>query len=153
MQNRQARDGAKHTVLVGAQTRTTDVESAAFSTADFLVNEIEYDIGVGGETFDDSNKIELELSKAPSLAGVYAAYTGDVLLHDVAAGTTVTVTADANGMIKAFVAAHATAKRYVVTLLEAGFYKTKFEYTGTHNTGTPIAANLRQSEGRNAPAI
>lgn len=145
---RQGKDGAKHTVLLGAAARNADAESAAFSTRDFAVNELELDMGVGGITFDATDKIEWELSKSDTEGGAYAAYTGDVLLLDVGAGTVTKVTADSNGVIKAFVAAHAAAKRYVATLLEPGWYKSKLEYSGTHGTATPNALNLRQSEGR-----
>lgn len=152
---REARDGAKHTVLLGAAARDADAESAAFSNKDYQVSELELDMGVGGITFTDTDKIELELSKSgdDTEAGVYAAYTGDVRLHDVATGATTTVTADANGMVKAFVAAHAAAKRYVITILDTGWFKAKLEYGGTHGAATPNALNLRQSEGRNVPAI
>lgn len=152
---RQARDGAKHTVLLGAAARDADAESAAFSNKDYQVTELELDMGAGGITFTSTDKIELEISKSAddTEGGSYAAYTGDVLLHDVAAETTTTVTADSNGVVKAFTAAHATAKRYVVTLLDTGWFKAKLEYGGTHGAATPNALNLRQSEGRNAPAI
>lgn len=149
MFNRQARDGAKHTVLLGAATRTADAASAGFSTAEHQVNELELDVGIGGITFDSTNKLEFKLTKSAddTLGGSYADYTGDVLLHDVAANTVTTVTCVA-GLVKAFVAAHAAAKRYVVTILEPGFYKATLDFSGTHGTGTPTAVNLRQHGGR-----
>lgn len=149
MLNRQARDGAKHTVLVGAQSRTTDVETAAFSTKDFQVNEIEVDVGIGGITFDTTDKLEVELTYSVDGVEAYAAVTdaGHVLLDGVA------VDPDSAGVVKAFVAAHAAAARYVLTLLTPGYYKLKFEFSGTHGAATPLAAHLRQSHGRNSPAI
>lgn len=146
---RQARDGAKHTVLVGAQTRTTDVETSAFSTEGYEVNEIEVDVGIGGITFDGTDKLEVELTYSVDGVEAYAAVTaeGDVLLDGAA------VDPDSNGVVKSFIVAHAAAARYVLTLLKPGFYKLKFEFSGTHGTGTPLGAHLRQSYGRNSPAV
>jgi hypothetical protein len=141
MLHRQANDGAKHTILVGVQTRTTDIESAAFATRDFAVNEIEVDVGIGGITFDGTDS-------ADGVAA-YAAVTdsGHVLLDGAA------VDPDSGGVVKAFVAAHAAAARYVLTILTPGWYKLKFEFSGTHGTGTPLAATLRQSCGRLNPPL
>ncbi|MBI1188307.1 MAG: hypothetical protein GC206_13415 [Alphaproteobacteria bacterium] len=155
MQNKQAKEIAKHTVLLGAAARDADAESAAFSTREHEVNEIELDMGVGGITFTSTDKIEFELSKSAddTEGGSYAAYTGQVLLHDVNAGTISTVTCDSNGVAKAFVAAHAAARRYVVTILEPGWYKAKLEYGGTHGAATPNAVSLRQHAGRMNPSL
>lgn len=149
MFNRQGRDGAKHTVLVGAQTRTTDVETAAFSTNDYQVNEIEVDVGIGGITFDGTDKLEVELTYSVDGVIAYAAVTqaGHVLLDGVA------VDPDSAGVVKAFIVAHAAAARYVITTLKAGFYKLKFEFSGTHGSGTPLGAHLRQAEGRLKPPL
>lgn len=146
---RQARDGAKHTVLVGAQTRTTDVETAAFKVGDYEVNELELDVGIGGVTFDGTDKIEIEVTYSADGVEAYAAVTdtGHVLLDGVA------VDPDSAGVVKSFIVAHAAAARYVLTLLTPGWYKVKVEFSGTHGTGTPIGLHLRQSEGRLAPAI
>jgi hypothetical protein len=149
MLHRQANDGAKHTILVGVQTRTTDIESAAFATRDFAVNEIEVDVGIGGITFDGTDKLEVELTYSADGVAAYAAVTdsGHVLLDGAA------VDPDSGGVVKAFVAAHAAAARYVLTILTPGWYKLKFEFSGTHGTGTPLAATLRQSCGRLNPPL
>lgn len=88
-------------------------------------------VGVGGITFDSTNKIEFVLTKSDD----DVTYT-PVVQEDV---TCVTVTG--SGIVKSLTAAHAAPAIYNVGIkCDARYLKLLADFSGTHGTGTQIAA-------------
>lgn len=108
-------------------------------------------IGVGGITFTSTNKIEFQLEHADDngsgAAGTYSNVTADDL-YGADAPATVT-----GGIIKALTTAHATPD-----VSEFGykggkrFLRFTATFSGTHATGTPLAAVLVKGHPNIAPA-
>jgi hypothetical protein len=112
--------------LLAADTTPSAIDLQGFKSAAIVL-----DIGVGGITFDGTNKIEFVLTHSDD----------DSTYTNVADADVLGVTGVTNGIIKSLVAAHAAAtiskfgyiggKRYI---------KLKADFSGTHGTGTQIAA-------------
>ena len=89
-------------------------------------------VGVGGITFDATNKVEFKLTHSED-DDSYAAVTVDDVVGLTSVGT--------GGIIKSLVAAHAAA-----TVTEVGYkggkryLKLLADFSGTHGTETPISA-------------
>ena len=95
------------------------------------------DVGVGGITFDATNKIEFKLTASDD-GESYAA---------VADGEVVGVTVGTGGIIKSLVAAHAAATIDVLGYIgSAKYLKLLADFGGTHGTGTAIGAYVVQGE-------
>lgn len=95
------------------------------------------DIGVGGITFTSSNKVEFKLTESYDGGSYTAVADGDVVGVTVATG----------GIIKSLVAAHAAATIDVLGYIgSAKYLKLLADFSGTHATGTPLAAYVVQSE-------
>lgn len=90
------------------------------------------EVGVGGITFDDSNKVEFVLTHADTAGGSYTAVTDAEVL-----GATV----GAGGIVLTLDEAHASP-----TITKLGylgrkpFVKLLADFTGTHGTATPMSA-------------
>lgn len=152
MQQRLSKDGASLAVLIGAAALSADNTPAGVDIRGFQEIEIDLAIGIGGITFSGTDKIEFKLTAAEYTDGVLGAYaavaTGDVFLN----GAQVTV--GTGGIIKSLEAAHAAAAVYRFEYKgNAGSLKLLADFSGTHGAATPIAALVRKSHGRNAPAI
>lgn len=100
-------------------------------------------VGVGGVTFDDTDKIEFKLTHSDDDDSYEAVAQGDV--EGVTVGT--------GGIVKSLVAAHAAA-----TLTKVGYHggkrylKLLADFSGTHtDLPTPIAAFVVQGEPLIAP--
>lgn len=145
MQRKQHTDGAAHSVGLAPATRTTDAETAAIDTLDYQVVEIEIDVGIGGITFDGTDKLEIEVTKSDDNVTYVDAAAGDLLLNGDA------VTPTTGGVIRAYTSAKAAASRDVVTVIGPyRYWKVKFEFSGTHGTGTGTAVHVRKAHGRSA---
>jgi hypothetical protein len=130
-------------LLIGAATLAADNTPVSVDLADFGGAEIVLAIGAGGITFSGTNKVEFVLrhGDASDQSTHTAVDPSDVL------GVTAT-----SGIIKALVSAHASAgvyrfgykgtKRYISLLAD---------FSGTHGTGTPIAATAVLGVPRVAP--
>lgn len=112
-----------------------DNTPAALDLLDYGAAALLLHIGVGGITFSGTNKIEFILTHSDDDT-TYTAVTDDDVLKDANAPAAIT-----NGIVRSLIAAHAAAtiqklgyvggKRYVKLLAD---------FSGTHGTGTPIAA-------------
>jgi len=105
---------------------------------------IEIAVGIGGITFDGSNKIEFKLTDSDNNSD-YAA---------VAAADVQGVTPDTGGIIKSLVAAHAAPTVTKVGYIGGKRYlKILADFSGTHGAATPICVTVVKGRARNiAPA-
>lgn len=116
---------------------TADNTPAAIDLRGYHSATILLTIGVGGITFTGTNKIEFVLTHSDDDT-TYTPVTDNDVVKDVLAPDAIT-----NGIVRALTAAHAAAdvqklgyvggKRYVKLLAD---------FSGTHGTGTPIAATV-----------
>lgn len=120
--------------LIPAATYDADNTPAAVDLIGFEAAEIALEIGVGGITFNGTNKIEFKLTHSDDNS-TYTAVTADDLVGSPSIGD--------GGIIKSLVAAHAAA-----TVEQFGyiggkrFLKLLADFSGTHGTGTPIGAQV-----------
>ena len=129
-------------VMIGAATLSADNTPAAVDLQGYNAAEIVIAVGVGGITFDGTNKVEFVLTHSDD-GTTYTDVTDDDMLG---------VSGISSGIIKSLVAAHAAAtvsrfgyignKRYLKLLAD---------FSGTHGTGTPIAAMCNKEYGYNQP--
>lgn len=132
------RDGATSKTLalaLGPSTLSADNTPAAIDLRGYRKATLTLAIGVGGISFDGTNKIEYKLTHSSDNV-TYTDVTEDDIVTDSLAPATI-----ASGIIRALTAAHAAptvqklgyigGKRYV-KLLE--------DFSGTHGSGTPAAA-------------
>jgi len=137
--------------MFGPITLAADNTPAPFDLQGFDSAAILLAVGIGGITFDGSNKIEFVLTHADDNGagspGIFTPVTA-ADIYGADAPTTVT-----GGIVKSLIAAHAAAD-----VTEVGykggkrFLKLLADFSGTHGTGTPIAALLVKGDPRNAPA-
>jgi hypothetical protein len=138
-------------MMIGPITLDDDNTPAAFDLQGFDSATLLLGVGAGGITFSGTNKIEFVLTHADDdgtgSPGDFSNVTADDIYGNDAP---VSVT---DGIVKALIAAHATAD-----VSEIGykggkrFLKLLAKFSGTHGTGTPIAAVLVKGNPRQAPA-
>ncbi len=117
--------------LIGAATLSADNTPVAVDRRGFESVEIVLAIGVGGITFSGTNKVEFVLTHSDDDSTYTAVATADMLGVTVATG----------GIIKSLTAAHAAAASYRFGYRGGKRYlKLLADFSGTHGTGTPIAA-------------
>jgi hypothetical protein len=115
---------------IGPVVLAADNTPAAIDMSNFGAAVIALSIGIGGITFDATNKVEFKLTHSDDTT--YAA----VAQEDVKG-----VTVGTGGIIKSLVAAHAAA-----SITEIGYHggkrylKLLADFSGTHGVGTPISA-------------
>lgn len=116
---------------IDAAALAADTTPAAIDRQGYEAVELVLAIGIGGITFDGSNKIEFPLT-----------HSDDGSTYDAVADADVKgVSGTSGGILKSLVAAHAAA-----TVSRFGYIgnrrylKWKADFTGTHGTATPIAA-------------
>lgn len=129
-------------VAIPAATYAADNTPASVDLLGFDSAVIELHIGVGGITFSGTNKIEFVLTHSDDDT-TYTAVT-DADLQNVS-GTS-------NGIVKALTAAHPAAD--VTKIGYVGLkrsIKLLADFSGTHGTGTPIAATVVMGDPANAP--
>lgn len=101
-------------------------------------------VGVGGITFNGTNKIEFKLTHADAENGTYTAVTDDDVQGVASVG--------AGGIIHSLKTAHADP-----TVTKVGyvggkpFAKLLADFSGTHGTATPIGATAVLTHPRAAP--
>lgn len=117
--------------LLPIATIAADNTPVAVDLLGFEAAEIALAIGVGGITFTGANKIEFVLTHSDD----NSTYT-NVTDADMKGVTGITT-----GIIKALTAAHATAEVIKYGYLGGKRYlKLLADFSGTHGTGTPLAA-------------
>lgn len=115
---------------IGPATLNADNTPAAIDMGNFDAAVICISVGVGGITFDTTNKVEFKLTHSDDDSTYTAVAQEDVKGATVGTG----------GIIRSLVAAHAAA-----SLTEVGYHggkrylKLLADFSGTHGTGTPIS--------------
>lgn len=128
--------------LIGAATLSADNTPAAVDLDGFTAAEIVLNIGVGGITFSGTNKIEFVLTHSDD----------DSTYTNVDDADMLGVSGISNGIIKSLTAAHAAAASYRFGYKGGKRYlKLLADFSGTHGTGTPIAATVIKGEALVAP--
>ena len=128
---------------IGAAVLAADNTATAIDLRGYNAAQILLAIGVGGITFDATNKIEFKLTHSNDDVTYDAVELKDVLgISSVGTG----------GIIKALTAAHAAAAFYRFGYVGGRRYiKLLADFSGTHGTGTPIAAAVIKGYGYNQP--
>ncbi|MFN3833737.1 MAG: hypothetical protein ACK4SQ_16045 [Allorhizobium sp.] len=127
---------------IGNAVLTADNTPAAIDLQGYQSAEIALAIGIGGITFSGTNKIEFKLTHSDD----------DVTYTDVTTADMLGVTVASGGIIKALVAAHAAAASYRFGYKGGKRYiKLLADFSGTHGTGTPIAAMVIKGHGAENP--
>lgn len=135
--------GLTVTAAIDAATLTEDNTPAVIDLRGFKGAEIVLAIGAGDITFSDTDKIEFTLTHSDDDSS-YEAVTADDLLGVAAVGE--------GGIVKALVEAHATAGVYRFGYVGIRRYlKLLAAFSGTHATGTPIAALVIKGHGQINP--
>lgn len=133
------------TPMLGPITATTDQTGSAIALGTahqaFAVNIL---VGVGGISFDDSNKIDFKLQKSSDGSTFEAVTQADVR----------GVTVGSGGIVKSLVAAHAAASATRIGIVKGDITHLKAiaDYTGTHGTATPWAVELIKANPLIGPA-
>lgn len=123
-------------IMIAPATYNADNTPAAIDLQGFDSALITLAIGVGGITFDATNKIEFKLTHCDTAGGTYTAVTDDDVLG---------VTVGTGGIVRSLVAAHAAASITGVGYIGGKrFLKLLADFSGTHGTGTPISATLHK---------
>jgi hypothetical protein len=129
----------KRLVAIGAAALAADNTPAAIDLRGYDAAEILLDIGIGGITFDATNKVEFKLTHSDD-DSTYTAVTVEDMLGLASVGT--------GGIIKSLVAAHAAAAVYRFGYRgNKRYLKLLADFSGTHGTATPIAASVLVSHG------
>lgn len=90
-------------------------------------------IGVGGITFDSTNKVEFKLTHSNDDSTYTAVAQTDIVGATVGTG----------GIIKSLVAAHATADVTKVAYIgNKRYLKLLADFSGTHGTATPLSSTV-----------
>ena len=115
---------------LSADTTPSLLDLQGFSSAALLIS-----VGVGGITFDSTNKIEFVMTHGDAADGSDQAA---VTLADVQGPASVS-----SGIVKSLVAAHAAADVTEVGYIgQKRYVEIKADFSGTHGTGTPISVVL-----------
>jgi len=130
--------------LLPAATYAADNTPAAVDLDGYESAVIFLHVGVGGITFDATNKIEFKLTHSDDGTTYDAVADGDV--QGVASVGT-------GGIVKSLVAAHAADDVTKIGYMGGRRYlKLLADFSGTHGTGTPLAAAVIKGNPRFAPA-
>lgn len=134
--------GVSVATLIAAATLAADNTPPTVDLLGFQSAEILLAIGAGGIAFTGTNKIEFVLTHSDDDSTYTAVTTADMLGVTVASG----------GIIKSLIAAHATASSYRFGYKGGKRYlKLLADFSGTHSTGTPIAAMALLGDPEVAP--
>jgi len=129
-------------VAIGNATYSADTTPAAIDLQGFDAAEILLDIGVGGITFTGVNKVDFVLTHSDD----NSTYT------NVADADLLGVSGTSNGIIKSLQAAHAAAATYRFGYIgNKRYLKLLADFSGTHGTGTPLAASVLKGRPRLTP--
>lgn len=134
------RDGATEkypAILIPASVLSADNTPASVDLLGFREATILLHVGVGGITFSGTNKIEFVLTHSDD-DSTYSNVTSDDLILDSLAPASIT-----GGIVRALIAAHAAATIQKIGYIGGKRYlKLLADFSGTHGTGTPIAAQV-----------
>ncbi|AWI85163.1 hypothetical protein CEW88_15555 [Alloyangia pacifica] len=130
-------------VAIAAATLSDDNTPPTIDLQGYNAAEVVLAVGVGGITFTGANKVEFKLTHSDDDATYEAVTAADVLGVDAVAD---------GGIVKALTAEHAAAAAYRFGYVGGKRYlKLLADFSGTHGTGTPIAAVVLAGEGHDNP--
>lgn len=120
--------------VYAADTAPTLIDMLNFASAVVLIH-----IGVGGINFSNTNKVELVLTAGNADDGSDQVPVTDAdIIVDASAPAAIN-----NGIVRSLVAAKAAADIQKVAYIGAKRYlRLVADFSGTHGTGTPIAATV-----------
>lgn len=129
-------------VAIGNVVLAADNTPAAIDLQGYESAEILLAIGIGGITFSGTNKIEFVLTHSDDDTTYTPVTTADMLGVTIASG----------GIIKSLIAAHAAAAVYRYGYKgNKRYLKLLADFSGTHGSGTPIAAIVIKGDGFSNP--
>lgn len=118
-------------ITLPAQTRTTDLTGTTVDLQGFGAASIHLHVGIGGITFDPTNRLDFVMEHSDDGSAWTAVVQGEV------SGATVTGT----GIVRALVAAKAAADVQEIDYIgNRRYIRLNADFSGTHGTGTPIGA-------------
>lgn len=124
--------------VFGPETRTTDNTPTGIDLVDCASARIMIGVGVGGITFDSTNKVEFKVTHSDDDSTYTAVATGEVIL-----GTNADASVGSGGIVKSLIAAHAAASLTVVDYIgNKRYVKVLADFSGTHGTGTPLHVTI-----------
>lgn len=138
-------------VIAVLATLNADNTPAAIDLRGYEAAQILVGVGIGGITFDATNKLEIKLRKGDGTVGNHAAVTaGDVVMPSG-------FSFSSGGIIRSLVAAHAAPTFITVDYINqdpaASHVSLLADFSGTHGTGTPLTLIVRRLRHRlNPPA-
>jgi len=134
-------------VAIGAAALAADNTPAAIDLRGFDAAAVEFVVGVGGITFSATNKVEFKLTASDDDSTYTAVADADVDLTE----SNIT-TVGTGGIVYSLIAAHAAAT--VVNIGYTGgkrYLKLLADFSGTHGTATPMAAQIIKALPADAP--
>lgn len=124
-------------VVLAADNTPAAIDLQGFNAAEIILG-----VGIGGITFDATNKIEFKLTHSDDNS-VYS----DVVTADMLG-----VTVSGSGIIKSLVAAHAAAAAYRYGYIgNKRYLKVLADFSGTHGTGTPLFVAVARGRPGSSP--
>lgn len=130
---------------------SADNTPAAIDVRGYSCVQVYVGVGIGGITFDGTNKLEIKLRQGDGTVGNHAAVAAtDVVMPTGYAWST-------GGIIRNLIAAHAAATMIVVDYVNTDPTKTHIsvlaDFSGTHGAATPLSIFVRKMKHRlNPPA-
>jgi hypothetical protein len=132
-------------VSIAAQIAAADVTGAVVDLQGYGAATVLLEIGAGGITFSGTNKVEFILQEGDASDGSDMAAVAQAAVIP----SSITVT---SGIVKSLVAAHASGEAFRVGYVGSKRYiRLIADFSGTHGTGTPIAATVLCQRPDNAP--
>ena len=139
---------AKLSFLIAPATLAADNTPAAVSIERYECARVIVGVGVGGITFDATNKLEIKLREGDGTVGNHTAVDSSSILMPSG------LTLGSGGIIRSLVAAHAAATIYEYDYIGAQTYLSALaDFSGTHGTGTPLFVALLQFRGALNPPV
>lgn len=127
-------------VAVFNATLAADNTPAAIDLQGFDGAKLIIQVGVGGITFDATNKVEFKVTHSDDDSTYTAVAQSDVVLPTASGADALVGT---GGIVKSLIAAHATPDITHVDYIGGKRYlKVLADFSGTHGTGTPIAVTV-----------
>jgi len=135
--------GMQLALMFGPVVLSADNTPAAIDLQGYDAAEIVLGIGIGGITFDSTNKIEFKLTHSDD----------DSTYANVADADMLGVSGISSGIIKSLTAAHAAAAAYRFGYKGGKRYlKLLADFSGTHGSGTPLCAMVVRGHAANKPS-